>query len=78
MAMPKGKKGGWSTVAARKQLAELALDQPTLTLFPSFTLRQVAILLTCVNECMYGPIVVDGQVVRADEWETIIRQLIRK
>jgi len=76
--MPKGKKGGWNTLAARKQLTELAVDHPTLTLFPSLTLRQGAILLTCVNECMHGRIVVDGQVVKADEWVALIRQLVRK
>ena len=76
--MPKGKKGGWNTIEARKQLSELSEDQPVLTLFPSLTLRQAAILLACVETCMHGRTVVDGMVVTSLEWEALIRQLVRK
>jgi hypothetical protein len=63
-------------VSRRKGKAE-PIEQPLLTLFPSFSLRQAHILMQCVALGMTEGVLVDGVFVGHGEWEAIIKQLIR-
>lgn len=51
--------------------------QPIRTIFPSFSLREAHILMQCIGYGMTEGVLVDGEFAKADEWDAIMRQLLR-
>lgn len=62
----------------RRAVSKPKAEHPTLTTFPTLSMRQAHILMQCVALGMTEGVLVDGKFVTYDEWEEIIRQLIRK
>jgi hypothetical protein len=63
----------------RQRKAEQAqVQHPVLNVFPTFSMRQAHALMHCIGLGMNEGVLVDGTFVTDDEWEAIIRQLVRK